>query len=170
VATSADPWYSQFPKLALCYGCISNGKIEEALPLLDQLITFSDDNGAEFVGDPACFFKGLATILIGQVAKGLETMETLLEKWRAAGCRLRCLTCGYVMGRVYFLLYQGALQAAGRPEPTRVDQLAAKCIHWFQTCESDARDMGAGALEGQALLGLGKTLAIMASPIRPLKS
>jgi class 3 adenylate cyclase/tetratricopeptide (TPR) repeat protein len=164
VAISADPWYSQFPKLALCYGGISNGKVEEALPLLDQLITFSEDNGAEFVGDPACFFKGLTTILNGRVAKGLETMETLLEKWRAAGCRLRCLTCGYVMGRVYFLLYQGALQAAGRPESPRVGQLADKCIRWFQTCVSDARDMGARALEGQALLGLGKALAIMDKP------
>ena len=32
--SSADPWYSQFPKLALCYGVISNGQFEEALPLL----------------------------------------------------------------------------------------------------------------------------------------
>jgi class 3 adenylate cyclase/tetratricopeptide (TPR) repeat protein len=164
VAISADPWYSQFPKLALCYGAISTGKVEEALPLLDQLIDFSEDNGAEFVGDPACFFRGLATILNGQVAKGLETMETILEKWQSAGCRLRFLTCGYVMGRVYFLLYQGALQTAGGPESPRVGQLAAKCIHWFQTCVSDARDMAAGALEGQALLGLGKALAIMDKP------
>lgn len=115
VGMSADPWYSQFPKLALCYGAISNGKIEEALPLLDQLIAFSDDNGAEFVGEPANFFKGLTTIMNGRVAQGLEIMESLLSRWQTSGCRLRVLTCGYVMGQVYSLLYQSALQTAGRP-------------------------------------------------------
>ena len=161
VAMSADPWYSQFPKLALCYGAISNGKIEEALPLLDQMIAFSNHNGAEFVGDPAIFFKGLTAILNGQVAQGLEIMESLLGKWQTAGCRLRCLTCGYVMGRVYLLLYQSALQAVGRPASKPAERLADKCIHWFQTCVSEARDMGAAAMEGQALLGLGKALAMM---------
>ena len=152
---SADPWYSQFPKLALCYGSISHGKIEEALPLLDQLITFSDDNGAEFVGDPARFFKGLTDIINGRVAKGLEIMESLLASWQAAGARLRVLTCGHVMARVYALLFQGAMQTTENPDSPHVRSMAEKCIQWFQSCISEARDMGARAMEGQAMLGLG---------------
>ena len=161
VGMSADPWYSQFPKLALCYGAISHGKIEEALPLLDQLIAFSDDNGAEFVGEPAYFFKGLTAIMNGQIPNGLEMMESLLSRWQASGCRLRCLTCGYVMGQVYLLLYQSALQTAGHPVSSQAAQLAEKCIHWLQTSVSEARDMGAVVLEGQALLALGKALSMM---------
>jgi tetratricopeptide (TPR) repeat protein len=161
VGMSADPWYSQFPKLALCYGAISNGKIEEALPLLDRLIAFSDDHGAEFVGEPANFFKGLTTIMNGQIPMGLEIMESLLSGWQTRGCRLRCLTCGYVMGQVYLLLYQSALQTAGHPVSSQAAQLAERCIHWLQTSVSEARDMGAVVLEGQALLGLGKAMAMM---------
>ena len=161
VEISADPWYSQFPKLALCYGAISNGKIEEALPLLDQLVAFSDDNGAEFVGDPARFFKGLTRILNGEVADGVETMETLLAKWQAAGYRLRCLTCGYVMARVYALLYQGAIQTTGQAESPKVQAMADNCIRWFQTCLSEAREMGALAMEGQVLMGLGNALTML---------
>jgi tetratricopeptide (TPR) repeat protein len=161
VDTSADPWYSQFPKLALCYGAISNGKIDEALPLLDQLIAFSDANGAEFVGDPARFFKGLTDILNGRVADGLDTMASLLAAWQSAGSRLRCLTCGYVMARVYSLLYQGAAQQAERSDAPEVQAMADKCIHWFQTCIAEAREMGALAMEGQALAGLGTALAAM---------
>ncbi len=161
---SADPWYSQFSKLALCYGTISNGEIEEALPLLDQLITFSDDNGAEFSGDPARFFKGLTEILNGQVAKGLETMETLLAQWLAAGCRLRLLTCGYVMARVYALLFQGAMQTSDGKAPSHVRPLADNCLRWFQSTVSEAREMGAKAMEGQALLGLGHALALLGEP------
>lgn len=77
----ADPWYSQFPKLALCYGYISNGKIEGVLPILEKLIAFSDDNGAEFVGEPAKFFLALTDILKGEVTKGVQVMETLLAPW-----------------------------------------------------------------------------------------
>ncbi len=161
VGLSADPWYSQFPKLALCYGAISSGKIDEALPLLDQLIAFSDDNGAEFVGDPANFFNGFAAILKGRVDQGLEKMEFLLARWKTAGCRLRHLTCGYVMGRVYLHLYQEALKTSAHPASPRTAQWADKGIHWFQTCVSAARDMGAVVLEGQALLGAGTVLAMM---------
>ncbi len=164
VQISADPWYSQFPKLALCYGSISNGKVEEALPLLNQMITFSDDNGAEFVGDPVHFFKGLTTILNGEVAKGLETMEALLSKWQAAGCRLRVLTCGYVMARVYSQLLEGAMQTADSPDSLHMKNLAAKSIQWFQNCITEAADMGASAMEGQALLGLGRTFGLLGQP------
>lgn len=164
VDISADPWYSQFPKLALCYGAISNGKIEAALPLLDQLITFSDDNGAEFVGDPAQFFKGLTTILNGQVTDGLKVMESLMARWQAGGCRLRCLTCGYVMARAYLRLYQGALKTAGVADSPKAQAMSDSCIQWFQTCVSEAKEMGAVAMEGQALLGLAEALAAMNQP------
>ncbi len=161
VDTSADPWYSQFSKLAYCYGSISNGQIEGALPLLDQLITFSDENGAEFVGEPARFFLGLTDILNGQVAKGLEVMETLLAQWKATGSRLRVLTCGYVMARVYALLCQGAKQTAEKTDSLQVRQMGDQCIHWFQTCIAEAKEMGAHAMEGQAMMGLGSVHAIM---------
>jgi class 3 adenylate cyclase/tetratricopeptide (TPR) repeat protein len=161
VEISADPWYSQFPKLAYCYGAISNGQIEGTVPLLDQLITFSDDNGAEFVGEPARFFMGLTDILGGQVAKGLETMETLLTQWKDTGSRLRTLTCGYVMARVYALLYQGAKQSSGTPNSLRTRQMAEKSINWFETCISEAEQMEAHAIQGQALMGLGGIHIIM---------
>ena len=146
VDISADPWYSQFPKLALCYGAISSGKIDSALPLLDQLIAFSDANGAEFVGDPARFFKALTTILNGQVTDGLAVMERLLAQWQSTGCRLRRLNCGYVMARVYFLLFQGAMQSTESPDSPQIRTMADHCIQWYQTCVSEARDMGARGL------------------------
>lgn len=163
---SADPWYSQFPKLALCYGAISNGIVEEALPMLDQLITFSDDNGAEFVGAPAGFFKALTNVLKGQVADNLEIMEAMLAQWQATGCRLRTLTCGYVMARVYARLFQEAMQINASPQSSQPGAMAARCVQWFQTCVREARDMGAKAMEGQALLGLGQVLAAMDEPAR----
>jgi class 3 adenylate cyclase/tetratricopeptide (TPR) repeat protein len=170
VQISADPWYSQFPKLALCYGSISSGKIDEALPYLDQLIKFSDDNGAEFVGEPARFFKGLTEILNGQVARGINTMETLLRRWQDEGSRLRCLTCGYVMARVYALLMENALQTADRPDSPHVSKLARKAIHWFDACLSEATAIGALGIKGQILLGLGQCYAALGDNPQAMKT
>jgi tetratricopeptide (TPR) repeat protein len=168
--SSADPWYSQFPKLALCYGVISNGQFEEALPLLDQLIDFSDHNGAEFVGEPARFFKGLTDILNGQAAKGLETMELMLSQWKADGSRLRMLTCGFVMARIYSKLYAGAKRASKEPDAPQMDAWAQKAIHWFQTSIGEADDMGAVAIHGQALSGLAYVLALQGHKNRARES
>jgi class 3 adenylate cyclase/tetratricopeptide (TPR) repeat protein len=159
IETSADPWYSQFPKLALCYGAISNGQVEEAIPLLDQMITFSDSNGTEFVGEPARFFKALADTLSGRVAEGLETMEALLDRWKADGSRLRTLVCGIVLAGVYSRLHANASQAAITANPPPETQWAEKAIQRFQTVVEGAADMGALAVHGRALFGLGEVLA-----------
>jgi class 3 adenylate cyclase/tetratricopeptide (TPR) repeat protein len=161
---SVDPWYSQFPKLSLCYGSISNGRIEEALPYIDPLIRFSDDNGAEFVGEPARFFKGLIEILRGRTSQGLAVMENLLDTWKAGGCRLRTLACGYVMACVYAMLYEKAVQtltgdAAGHP-----DELAEKAMRFFDTCVREATDMNAKGVAGKSLLGQAKILSALGRP------
>lgn len=170
VQFSSDPWYSQFPKLALAFGLISNHKIDEALPLLDQLIEFSDANGAEFIGEPAHYFKVLTSILSGQVEPGLKIMETCLANWHQAGARLRCLLCGYVMANVYLMLYEKAKQN----DTSNASQMAAAMAHksqqWFQTSIAEAEDMGANAIQGQALFGLGNLLAAMGKPDQARKA
>lgn len=158
---STDPWYSQFPKLALTYALISNQQFEEALPLLDELIAFSEKNGAEFVGEPAYFFKGLTSIQQGRIAEGLKIMEMRLEQWRQSGSRLRCLTCGYVMAGVYLQLLKESIQTTGGRGSLQTSQFADKTIAWFQSCIADAKDMGADALHGRALLGLGHVWTVL---------
>jgi class 3 adenylate cyclase/tetratricopeptide (TPR) repeat protein len=161
VRISSDPWYSLFPKLALSYGTISNGQIAEALPLLDQMITFSDENGAEFIGEPARFFKNLTDISAGRTGEGLAAMESLLEKWKAAGSLLRVMTCGFVLARTYAQIVESALRGELSPAKDGIDQTADKAIRWFHACIAQAAQMGATAAQGQALLNLGKILAML---------
>jgi len=158
IETSADPWYSQFPKLALCLAAISNGQVGEAIPLLDQMIAFSDSNGTEFVGEPARFFKAFAAILEGQVAEGLQTMEELLDRWQAAGCRLRVMICGLVLANIYSQLHVSTSQAQEAPD-SPASPWADKAIQRFQAVVDEAADMGAVAVHGQAMTGLGAVWA-----------
>ena len=159
IQISADPWYSQFPKLALCLAAISNGQVEEAIPLLDQMIAFSDSNGTEFVGEPARFFKAFAATIEGRVAEGLETMEELLEQWKAAGSRLRVMICGSVLANIYSQLHVGASHRKDAPVTSDESIWSKKAIQQFQFVADEAAEMGAAALHGRALFGLGEVMA-----------
>jgi class 3 adenylate cyclase/tetratricopeptide (TPR) repeat protein len=77
VKVSTDPWYSVFPKLALCYGYISNGRMREAEQLIEEILEFNRERGAEFTGTPAQFFMGVVLIANGHVSRG---MKILLER------------------------------------------------------------------------------------------
>jgi hypothetical protein len=53
-----DPWFSLFPKLALAYGLILNGKVDDARQYIVEIAEFCEEFGAEFAGKPALFSKG----------------------------------------------------------------------------------------------------------------
>jgi class 3 adenylate cyclase/tetratricopeptide (TPR) repeat protein len=97
VAVSSDPWYSVFPQLALCYGLISAGKTRKAEALIEQIIAFSRDRGAEFAGTPAIFFRGILLISKGRRRRGLALLQQQLAHWRNTGCRLRYALCGCIL-------------------------------------------------------------------------
>jgi class 3 adenylate cyclase/tetratricopeptide (TPR) repeat protein len=155
VQISADPWYAQFPILALCYGRISNGQFGSALQLLKQLMAFSDAHGAEFVGEPARFFNSLIAIQKGDVEAGLARMEQLLEKWEGAGCRLRFLTCGFVMARVYTQLLYLTDQPPGQEATEQSAVFFQKALRWYRSCIDTAQDLGAVGMQGRSFLELG---------------
>jgi tetratricopeptide (TPR) repeat protein len=155
VHISADPWYAQFPILALCYGRISNRQFGPALQLLQQLMAFSDDHGAEFVGEPARFFHSLIDIQKGDVESGILRMEQLLEEWHGAGCRLRYLTCGFVMACVYKQLHDLTDQPSGADTADRSQMLLRKAQGWYRKCIDTAKDLGAKSLLGRTYLEWG---------------
>ena len=85
---STDPWYAVFPKLALCYGFITNNQLENAGQLIDDILAFSRERGAEFAGTPAAFFRGVALIAGGQLNTGFNILQGLLRDWWERGSRL----------------------------------------------------------------------------------
>ena len=101
VKVSTDPWYAVFPKLALCYGFISNGRLQDAEQLIEEILEFNRERGAEFTGTPAYFFKGVVLIANGYVARGMRILEERLHVWQQNGCRLRFTACGYIMAKVF---------------------------------------------------------------------
>jgi len=101
IEVSTDPWFSMFPKLALCYGFISSGHMQDAEQLITEIITFSQERGAEFAGTPAAFFGGIVAIAGGEISKGIRTLKDLLRHWKEGGCKLRYALCGNLLAMIY---------------------------------------------------------------------
>jgi tetratricopeptide (TPR) repeat protein len=106
VKVSTDPWYSVFPKLALCYGFISNGRLQDAEQLIEEILEFNRERGAEFTGTPAHFFKGVVLIANGYVTRGMKILEERLQVWQQNGCKLRYAACGYILAKVFAQIAQ----------------------------------------------------------------
>jgi hypothetical protein len=62
VQISVDPWYSLFPKLALAYGLILNGKVNDARQHIAEIEIFCEEFGVEFAGKPARYFQGVVRV------------------------------------------------------------------------------------------------------------
>jgi class 3 adenylate cyclase len=156
VDVSADPWYGMFPKLAMCLTHASMGSMSEAEKMVHELLMFSRDRGAEFVGEPAQFFQGLIWAVKGDTRRGLNIMEDVLTTWGKNGNRLRLTLCGHILAGFYLSLIE---QAKEVPLPGRFpnpEDLLQQTRHTLLVHLRAAQQMGAVAIQGQVLLSLAR--------------
>ena len=140
VQISVDPWYSIFPKLALAYGLILNGKVQEARRNITEIEKFCDEFGVEFAGKPARFFQGVVLVGEGRIDEGLHILEESCEQWMQNGSKLRSAACGSMLAAVYSDLTCKA--RAGRKKDL-AKQADDKADDYFQRSIEWARQMGA---------------------------
>ena len=162
---STDPWYAVFPKLALCYGFITNNQLENAGQLIDDILAFSRERGAEFAGTPAAFFRGVALIAGGQLNTGFNILQGLLRDWWERGSRLRYVLCGQILATIYADLTRNP---KGLGPITVVKNLraifnalpftGARALDNFEVLTEMTRDIGANGALGRAYLHWGHLL------------
>ena len=142
IQVSVDPWYALFPKLALAFGMILNGKVLNAQNYITEILKFSQEFGAEFVGGPALFFKGIVMVSQGETDKGLETLEGCYQSWIKNGNTLRYATCGSILANVY----AGLARKARFSKQGKFALLAEKRVNaYFQKSIESAKQIGAKA-------------------------
>jgi tetratricopeptide (TPR) repeat protein len=152
VKVSVDPWYSVFPKLALSYGQILDGKIQDAEQHIKEISEFSQTCGAEFIGKPAHFFNGIAMIAGGQIQEGLLILEESIQNWAQNDSRLRFTACSFILANIYVQLAQKAEQSA---QPALAPIATQKALSHFQATIDSAAEIGTNGTVGQAHLHLG---------------
>jgi class 3 adenylate cyclase/tetratricopeptide (TPR) repeat protein len=99
---SADPFYSQFPRLFLGMSYVYNRQFEEAEEPLKEVLAFSKNLGTDTIGTPAQSFLGIVLFSKGQMAKGLRLIEEGQRSWLKNEAKFRYAMLEYVLGNIYF--------------------------------------------------------------------
>jgi class 3 adenylate cyclase/tetratricopeptide (TPR) repeat protein len=110
IRVSADPWYSQFPVMSMCYVCIADGEYQGLQEKLERIQSFSEEHGVEYLGTPAKVLLGAVLVAQGQLGRGMKILEYGAETWLRTGSRLRYAYALLIMGRIYALMAQGGGQ------------------------------------------------------------
>lgn len=164
VRVSTDPWYARFPNLALSLGYTAAGAGDVAEPLLQELIEFSDANGAEFLGTTASFFLELCHLTVSNAAEKIRSLFRQLENWHQDNGWLRYVICGHLMAHRFVRL---ALEIDEENIQNQQDlkfHVLGKAEHWFKICAEESQAKGAVSLNGISWFGLGHYYAVTKQP------
>jgi class 3 adenylate cyclase/tetratricopeptide (TPR) repeat protein len=164
VHVSTDPWYATFPKLALGLGYTAAGAGAAAEPLLQELIEFSDTNGAEFLGTTASFFLELCHLTVSNATDKIRWLFRQLENWRQDNGWLRFVICAHLMAHRFVELVQQIDEENLEGQQDLKFQILDKAEHWFKICAEESQAKGAASLNAISHLGLGRCYAIAKQP------
>ncbi len=162
VQSSVDPYYSQFPKTALCYGYISNGQYQEAKKAIEEILTYNENFGVEIIGTPAQALLGLSSIAEGNLSRGIQILEDVRRSFLQKERKCLYARSEYTLGKIYLNIVQGAkqigLSTAAKNIPFIVTNLpfaGKKAERHFNKAIEVAKEIGAKGMLGNAYFDLG---------------
>jgi tetratricopeptide (TPR) repeat protein len=159
---SADPFYSQCARWLLGMGYLFAGQLDEAEGLLQEVVTYSHDFGAELIGAMAYMFLGLVSIAKGRMSQGMKMLEevrrTSLENQR----RVLFVQSEFIMGKLYLGIVEGSGPKSFSIMARNIGFLLKNVpfatkraeTHFKLTIEA-AKEMGAIGIMSQAYFDLG---------------
>jgi len=159
IAVSADPWFSQFPRMLLAFTLVSRGELEEAEDALEEVLSYSQEYGTELIRTPARTMMGIILVSKGHLERGFRMMEDALDEDLRKGRKYASTIEGHIMGKLY-------QELAGRA-PLSLSMLrnigfivknllsaGRKAEKLFKRTIESAKEIGAKGLHGQACLDL----------------
>jgi class 3 adenylate cyclase/tetratricopeptide (TPR) repeat protein len=108
IQVGAEPFYTEYIRMNFALLLIKNGQITEAENALNQVVAFSQEVGAEAVGEPAQVFLGAISIAKGQMSLGLKRLKDGKQELLMNGNMLFYLQCEYILGKVFSQIAVGA--------------------------------------------------------------
>ena len=162
IEVSADPLYSQFPRLFLGLSYVSSGQFIEAEDILREVTSFSQNFGTALYGTPAHSLLGVVLIAKGHMSRGLRMIEDMGQSFLETGRKYCYATTEYSQGKLYFQLVEGAGPISLSTMAKNIGFLvknvpfaSKKAEDHFNRAIEVARDIGAKGVLGQAYLDLG---------------
>ncbi len=159
---SADPFFSQFPRMMLGMNYILVEQPLEAERELKIVSDFGQKFGLEVIGRPAEIFLGVVSILKGNIKQGLTKIHEGIQICNENGRKSLLPILEYTLGKIY-------LQLTENPKPIDLSVIAKnigfliwnlpiaakKAEKHLKNAIKIAQEIGAKGILGQAYLDLG---------------
>jgi class 3 adenylate cyclase/tetratricopeptide (TPR) repeat protein len=164
IQVSLEPSFSYQAKIALGLSYVSSGRFHDAESICQDVINFTEEYGYEHLRSAAQGLMGIVTITKGDVARGINIVESLIQQDSENGSRWRYAVANHMLGRVYSQIAQGGggeknfsflLKNIGFLIKT-VPFAARKAEGYLHTAIETAKEIGAKSVLGQAYFDLGK--------------
>jgi len=164
IQVSLDPFYQYTAKIGLGFSYVSTGRFHEAESICEDMIKFTEEFGYEFMGSAAQALMGIVMITKGDVARGINIVESLIQQHLENGSRWRYALMNHMLGRVYSQIAQGG---GGEKSLSfllknigflikKVPFAARKAEGYLHTAIETSKEIGAKSVLGQAYLDLGR--------------
>ena len=159
--SARDPFYSQFPKMALGAGLVYSGQIQKAKDTLGEAIEYFQEHD---LGCQTYFCElnlGLALIAEGKMKKGMELMNRARIAVRENHKIFFCVWADLLMAKVYYQLAYGPKPRLGLLANNagflvkHVPFASKKAIGFYNKAIEGAEKISALSHLGQACLDLG---------------
>jgi class 3 adenylate cyclase/tetratricopeptide (TPR) repeat protein len=162
IEVSADPFYSQWPRVFLGNCLVQNGQLQEAEEALREVISYSQSSGVEIFGTVAFSSLGIILIMKGDMSRGLEMLEEVYQSDLEKEYRWGVALLEYILGKVYFQIVKGAgpvnLSVIAKNFGfliRKVPFASKKAEAYFNKAIKTARQIGAKGTMGMAYHDLG---------------
>jgi tetratricopeptide (TPR) repeat protein len=162
IEASADPFYSQFPKLSLGMSYVSNGQYDMAREPLEDVLKNAQSLGSEILGTASQSFLAVVLIAEGHFNRGIKILAEAQKWFLKNNARWRYCLTELILGEIF-------LSIALRKTPISFSIIARNFMFLVKNvrgagCKAEnhynkaieyAKEIDAKGVQGQAYLGLG---------------
>jgi tetratricopeptide (TPR) repeat protein len=107
ISFSADPYYSQWPRMLLCLTYALNGQNLEAESLLQEVLRFTGRNHVPIIGTPARSIMGIVMVGKGHLREGIQAYEEGRQSYLKHERRWCYALSEYILGTIYLQILSG---------------------------------------------------------------
>jgi len=149
VEVAADPFYIQFSRLVLSMAYLFNQQYPEAKEAAEQVVSYSREYGVELIGAPAEGMFGVATVVEGQMSRGIRMIEEYGRLSLEKGAVGYGVIAQFMMGMVFTSIVLGE----GEVSPMTMARNIGFIIKNVPTAGKKAEEHFARTIDAAAKIG-----------------
>ena len=160
--SSADPFYTQFPKLSLGMSYVSDRQYEKAREPLEDVLRYAQSLGCEILGTASQVFLAVVLIAEGHFHHGMKILEDAQRRFLENNARWRYCFTELILGEIFLAVVRRetpiSLSIIARNFAFLVKNVpfaSRKAKNHYNKAIESAKEISANGVQGQAYLGLG---------------